>query len=60
MTDESYLPVYEAMRERDRIKKFLVEASPDLSYFEVTEDEPFTDVMYLRNRLENGRNGGLM
>ena len=55
MPDESYLPVYEAMRERDRIKKSLIEASPDLSYFEITEDEPFTDAVYLRGRLKEPR-----
>lgn len=52
MIDESYLPVYEALRERDRIKRELVEAAPDLTYFEVREDEPYTDVMYLRGRLK--------
>ena len=52
MIDESYLSVYEALRERDRVKKALIEAAPDLTYFEVTEDEPFTDAMYLRGRLK--------
>jgi len=52
MRDESYLPVYEALRERDRVKKALIEAAPDLIYFEITEDEPYTDEMYLRGRLK--------
>jgi len=51
MVNESYLPEYEALRERDRIKKSLIEAAPDLTYFEVREDEPYTDAMYLRGRL---------
>jgi len=51
MIDESYLPEYEALRERDRIKRELIEAAPDLIYFEVREDEPYTDEMYLRGRL---------
>lgn len=51
MVDESYLPEYEALRERDRIKRALIEAAPGLTYFEVLEDEPYLDVMYLRGRL---------
>jgi len=51
MIDESYLPVYEALRERDRIKRELINASPDLLYLEILEDEPYTDVSYLRGRL---------
>ncbi len=51
MVDESYLPEYEALRERDRIKSELIGGAPDLTYFEVREDEPYTDVMYLRGRL---------
>jgi len=39
------------LRERDRIKKALIEAAPDLAFLEVLEDEPFTDVAYLRGRL---------
>jgi hypothetical protein len=51
MPDESYLPVYEAQRERDRIKRGMIEDAPDLTYLEITEDEPYTEVMYLRGRL---------
>lgn len=40
MRDEIYLPVYEALRERDWIKKALIEAAQDLTYFEVTEEDP--------------------
>lgn len=43
--------VWEAMRERDRIKQALIEAAPDLTYFMVREDEPYTDPDYLRQRL---------
>lgn len=52
MPDESYLPVYEALLERDRIKKSLIDASPNLIYFEVREEEPYIDVMYLKGRLK--------
>lgn len=51
MVKESYLPVYEALRERDRVKRELINAASDLTYFEVLEDEPYADVMYLRGRL---------
>lgn len=51
MVNESYFPAYEALRERDRIKRALIHAAPDLIYFEVLEDEPYTDVSYLRGRL---------
>ena len=51
MINESYLPDYIALRERDRIKRELINASPDLLYLEVLEDEPYTDVSYLRGRL---------
>jgi len=34
-----------------RIKRELINAAPDLIYFEVTEDEPYMDVSYLRGRL---------
>lgn len=37
--------------ERDRVKRGLIEASPDLVYLEVREDEPYEDSMYLRGRL---------
>lgn len=42
---------YLAQRERDRVKRELIEAASDLIYFEVREDEPYTDEMYLRGRL---------
>jgi len=51
MTDESYLPEYEALRERDRIKRERIESAPDLTYFEVREDEPYDNPMYLKGRL---------
>lgn len=51
MVNESYLPAYEALRERDRIKRSLIQAASDLTYFEVLEDEPYMDVSYLRGRL---------
>lgn len=51
LLDESYLPVYEASRERDKIKRELIEAAPDLQFLEVREDEPFKDVSYLKGRL---------
>jgi len=51
MVDESYRGEWEAMVERDRIKRELIEAAPDLLYLEIREDEPFTDEMYLRGRL---------
>jgi hypothetical protein len=51
MPDEGYLSEYEALRERDRIKRGLIESAHDLTYFEVTEDEPYTDAVYLRGRL---------
>ena len=51
MIDESYLPEYEALRERDRIKREMVQASSGFHYLEVTEDEPYRDVSYLQGRL---------
>ena len=51
MPDESYLPEYEAMRERDRIKRELIEGADDLTFFEVTEEEPYADSLYLAGRL---------
>lgn len=53
MIDEGYLSEYEALRERDRIKRQMIEAAPDLRYLEVREDEPYEDVMYLRGRLHS-------
>ena len=49
MLNDQLLPP--ALRERDRIKRELVEAAPDLTYFEVREDEPYTSVDYLKGRL---------
>ena len=51
MIDESYRSEWEKLRERDRIKRELITAAPDLTYFEVLEDEPYTSVEYLRGRL---------
>jgi len=51
MVDESYEEEWLALVERDRVKKALIEASPDLTYFVVRYDEPYEDVMYLRGRL---------
>ena len=48
---EGYEREYEALRERDRVKRELITAAPDLTYFEVLEDEPYTSVDYLRGRL---------
>jgi len=49
--DDSYRSEYNKLRERDRLKREMIEAALDLTYFEVTEDEPYTDVSYLRGRL---------
>ena len=51
MIDESYRPNWEAMVERDRVKREMIQAAPDLIWFEVRGDEPFRDVSYLRGRL---------
>ena len=51
MPHESYRPLYDAMRERDRIKKSLIDSAPDLVYFEVLEDEPWEEPAYLKGRL---------
>lgn len=48
---EGYAQEYEALRERDRVKRAMIEAAPDLIYFEVREDEPYTSLDYLRGRL---------
>lgn len=40
-----------AGRQRDRLKRGLVEAVPDLVFLEVREDEPYDDVSYLQGRL---------
>ena len=51
MYKDSHFAKYEALRERDKVKRALIEAAPDLTYFEIREDEPFTDVSYLKGRL---------
>ena len=51
MVDESYEPLWLAMLERDREKRRLIEAAPDLTYLEVRYDEPYDDPMYLRGVL---------
>jgi len=51
MPHESYRPLWEAMLERDRIKKVLIDATPDLIWFSVLEKEPWEDVSYLKGRL---------
>lgn len=51
LPNESYRPIWDKMRERDRIKREMIQSSPDLKYLEVLEDEPFTDISYLRGRL---------
>jgi predicted transcriptional regulator len=43
--------VFKALQERDRLKESLVRKDPVLRYFLVREDEPYTDVEYLRSRL---------
>lgn len=43
--------VYLALQERDRVKEELIQNDPVLRYFLVREDEPYTDVEYLRSRL---------
>lgn len=50
LPDESYRPVWERMCERDRIKQKLA-ASSGLQLLTVREDEPYTDLAYLRGRL---------
>jgi hypothetical protein len=51
MVDESYEPLWLAQVERDRLKRELIEASPDLTYLEVRYDEPYDDPVYLRGVL---------
>jgi len=51
MVHESYRPEWEKLVERDRIKRKMIEAAPDLTYFEVREEEPYSDVSYLKGRL---------
>jgi len=51
MVDESYLPEWDKLRERDRVKRELITNAPDLIYFEVLEEEPYDNVDYLRGRL---------
>lgn len=51
MLDDNYLPQYEALRERDRIKREMITNAPDLTYLEILEDEPYMDPDYLAGRL---------
>ncbi|MFA6234620.1 MAG: MucR family transcriptional regulator [Bacteroidota bacterium] len=51
MRNESYRPEWEKLKERDRVKREMIENSQDLIYLEVFEDEPYTDISYLRSRL---------
>lgn len=48
---ESHRPEWDRMLERDRVKQGLIESAPDLMYFMVREDEPYTDKEYLSQRL---------
>lgn len=43
--------VYREMKERDRIKESLIRETPGMLHIVIREDEPFTDVSYLRARL---------
>ena len=43
---------YLAQRERDRIKKEMIDNDPTLKYFLITEEEPFDDVMYITGKLK--------
>lgn len=49
--DETYRPLWEAMLERDRVKQKMIEDSGTLHYLCVREDEPYTDLDFLRGRL---------
>jgi predicted transcriptional regulator len=51
MPNENYEHLYLEMRERDRIKRDMIQSSPDLTYFEVLEDEPYDNPDYLKGRL---------
>ena len=51
LPNESYRPVYEAICERDQIKREMILASPDLHYLEITEEEPYNNSDYLKGRL---------
>lgn len=46
-TEEEYL----ALRERDRIKQEMIKQDPNLTYFFVTEDEPFDNIDYIKGKL---------
>jgi len=50
MTDESYRGEWEAMCERDRLKREMIEGS-ELMYLEFRYDEPYDDLMYVRGAL---------
>lgn len=43
--------VFDALQERDRIKREMIQEDSVLRYFEVREDEPYTDTAYLQARL---------
>jgi len=43
--------IFDALVERDRVKARLIRESGDLHYLELREDEPYTDAVYLRERL---------
>lgn len=49
--DEDHEEDYLAMRERDRTKRRMIEASEDLTFFCVREDEPWDDEEYVKDRL---------
>lgn len=51
MPQESYRPLWEALVERDRVKRNMILGAPGLMYLEVLEDEPYADVAYLTGRL---------
>lgn len=51
MIHESYRPEWNKLVERDRIKREMITNAPDLTYLEILEDEPYTDIAYLTGRL---------
>jgi hypothetical protein len=42
---------YFDLQERDRIKENLIHADPKLRYFLLREDEPYSNVEYIRDKL---------
>jgi len=52
MPDESYEQEYLKMRERDRIKEQLIKEDSKLIFFKILEEEPFSDVNYIKGRLK--------